>query len=335
MSAILSIERMSVTVESQGRTGRAVRDLSYELQKGETLSIVGESGSGKSLHALALMGLLPGKSIRMSSGRVVFAGQDISGLPERRLSQLRGSRIAMIFQDPLTSLNPVLTIGFQIREMLSRHLKLSRTAAALRACELLDLVGIHEPTRIVNAYPFELSGGMQQRVMIAMAISCNPEILIADEPTTALDVTIQGQIIDLLKGLRQRLGMAMIWITHDIGVVAAIADTVQVMYAGQVVERGAADDIFHDVRNAYTWSLLQAMPGLSHKAREPLQSIPGQPPTPFDTITGDPFAPRNPFATPRCFTEAPPLEQVRDGAAGHLAAAWYDLPAILSSKSPS
>jgi len=335
MAALLEVEDLTVSFARGGEVARVVSGVSYTVEQGETLGIVGESGSGKSVHVLAMLGLLPSPPGDVEAGRVWFGGRDLLRLPPSSLRDVRGGQIGLVFQDPMTALNPVLTIGRQIGDGLTRHRRLSRRAARARAAELLAMVGIAQPERRLDQFPHEFSGGMRQRVMIAIAIACEPALLIADEPTTALDVTVQGQILDLLGTLKQRLGMTMIWITHDMGVIAAIADRVQVMYAGHVMERGPARAVFHDPRNAYTWSLLRALP---HAERAPggrLLQIPGQPPDPFNPPPGDPFAPRNPFATQRCFREMPPLRPVPGGPPDHLAAAWYDLPSLLAEKAPA
>ncbi len=328
--ALLAIEGLSVGFAREGRFARVIPELTYSVEAGETLGIVGESGSGKSVHALALLGLLPQPPGRILGGRAVFDGHDLLAMPEARLRDLRGGRIGMIFQDPMTALNPVLTIGRQIAEPLIRHKAMSMRQALDRATDLLALVGIRDGARRLSQYPHEFSGGMRQRVMIAIAISCEPALLIADEPTTALDVTVQGQILDLMAELRDRLRMTMVWITHDMGVVAGIADTIQVMYAGRIMERGPVNAVFASPRSAYTYGLLQSLP---HGARPPggrLMQIPGAPPDMFAPPPGDPFAPRNPFATPRCHLEAPPLRAAEDSVAGHMVAAWYDLPGLLA-----
>jgi peptide/nickel transport system ATP-binding protein/oligopeptide transport system ATP-binding protein len=326
---MLEIRDLSVGFTREGRFATVIPGLSYAVRPGETLGIVGESGSGKSVHALALLGLLPQPPGRILGGQAVFDGEDLLALPETRLRDLRGGRIGLVFQDPMTALNPVLTIGRQIAEPLIRHRGMSMRQALDRAADLLALVGIRDGARRLSQFPHEFSGGMRQRVMIAIAISCEPALLIADEPTTALDVTVQGQILDLMAGLRERLGMTMVWITHDMGVVAGIADTVQVMYAGRIMERGPVESVFASPRSAYTWGLLQSLP---HGARPPggrLAQIPGQPPDMFNLPPGDPFAPRNRFATERCRREVPPLREVAGSVPGHQVAAWYDLPALL------
>ncbi len=329
--ALLEIRDLAVGFSREGRFARVIPGLSYTVQAGETLGIVGESGSGKSVHALALLGLLAQPPGRVLGGRARFVGEDLLALPEARLRDLRGARIGMIFQDPMTALNPVLTIGRQIAEPLMRHKAMSRRQAWDRAGDLLALAGIRDGARRLAQFPHEFSGGMRQRVMIAIAVACEPALLIADEPTTALDVTVQGQILDLMADLRARMGMTIIWITHDMGVVAGIADTVQVMYAGRIMERGPVGAVFASPRSAYTWGLLRSLPHGAHRAGGRLHQIPGQPPDMFNLPPGDPFAPRNPFATPRCHVEAPPLRAVADSAPGHMVAAWYDLPALLGA----
>jgi len=325
---MLDIRNLAVGFSREGRFARVIHDLSYSVRRGETLGIVGESGSGKSVHALALLGLLPQPPGKVLGGQAAFDGEDLLALPESRLRDLRGGRIGVVFQDPMTALNPVLSVGRQIAEPLIRHRSMTLRQALDRAADLLALVGIRDASRRLAQFPHEFSGGMRQRVMIAIAIACEPALLIADEPTTALDVTVQGQILELMAGLRDRLGMTMIWITHDMGVVAGIADTVQVMYAGRVMERGPVEVVFANPRSAYTWGLLNALPDGARPPGGRLHQIPGQPPDMFNLPPGDPFAPRNPFATERCHVEAPPLREV---APGHMVAAWYDLPALLEA----
>ena len=328
---LLDVQGLTVVFSRGDRIAHAVNDVSYTVRQGETLGIVGESGSGKSVHALAMLGLVPAPPGRVVAGQVLFGGRDLLALSPAELRDVRGGQIGFVFQDPGTALNPVLTIGRQIAEPLRRHRGLTRRQALARAEELLALVGIPHPRARLGQFAHEFSGGMRQRVMIAIAICCEPRLLIADEATTALDVTVQAQILELVGELKQRLGMTVIWITHDMGVVAGLADRVQVMYGGRIMERGPVRSVFHDPRSAYTWSLLRSLP---HAERAPdgrLQQIPGQPPDLFDQPVGDPFAPRNPFATERCFREVPPLAPVRGGAPDHLAAAWYDLPASLAA----
>jgi len=324
---LLDVHSLSVEFGPAGAPARAVNDVSYSLSRGETLGIVGESGSGKSVHLLAMLGLIPCPPARITSGSVMFDGTDLLRATDRELTHIRGRRIGYVFQDPLTSLNPVLSIGDQMTEGLRRHLRLRRAAAERRAAELLDLVGISEPALRLWQYPHEMSGGMRQRVMIAIAIACEPELLIADEPTTALDVTVQAQIVELIKEIRKTIGLSIIWVSHDLAVIAGIADTVQVMYAGRILERGPVDDVFYDPRNAYTLGLLQSLPKGEAAEKRRLTQIEGSPADPSALPAGDPFAPRNPYATPRCLELMPPLRQVREGAPGHLVATWYDLKA--------
>jgi oligopeptide/dipeptide ABC transporter ATP-binding protein len=326
---LLDVQDLRIGFATPRGLVQVVHGLDYTLQAGETLAVVGESGSGKSVHALALVGLLRHPAARILGGRVLFNGQDLLQLDEAALRNIRGREIGFVFQDPMTSLNPMLTIGRQLAEPLRRHLGMDRDAARKRCIELLELVGIDRAAARLKHYPHQLSGGLRQRVMIAIGVACNPKLLIADEATTALDVTVQAQVVDLLRDLKARLGSTLIWITHDMGVVARLADTVQVMYAGRIVERGPVDAVFHDTRSAYTLGLLRSLPD---GGRGRLQAIPGQPPDPAAPLPGDPFAPRNAYATPRCFTEAPPLAQAEAAQAGHLVAAWYDLRAALSAE---
>ncbi len=332
---LLDIQDLTVRFDTSEGTVHAVNGVSYTLDQGETLGVVGESGSGKSVHVLSLLGLIPRPPGRIAGGRALFQGRDLLTMSEPELRAIRGAAIGTIFQDPMTALNPVLRVSTQIVEALVCHRRMSRAAALRRAVELLDLVGIPEPHQRVTQYPHEFSGGMRQRVMIAIGIACEPKLLIADEPTTALDVTVQAQVIELMRDLKQRLGMAIIWITHDMGVVAGIADTVQVMYGGRIQERGPTRAVFHDTRSAYTWGLLRSLPDHGQtpepdaQGRRPrLQQISGQPPDLLRPPQGDPFAPRNPWATERCQLETPPLVQAPGGVPGHMVSAWYDLRAV-------
>lgn len=329
---LLEVRNLSVVFDTPAGTVHAVNDVSYTLDEGETLGVVGESGSGKSVHALAMLGLVPRPPGRVVSGEVLFRGRDLLTMSERQLRDIRGKQIGFVFQDPMTALNPVLTIERQLIEPLMRHERLSRSAARKRAIELLELVGIPHAEERIGHYLFQFSGGMRQRVMIAIGIACNPQLLIADEATTALDVTVQAQVLDLVRSLKQKFGTTVIWITHDMGVVAGLADTVQVMYGGRIMERGPVDPIFHAPRNAYTWGLLQSLPHGQTRSTKRLYQIQGQPPNLLHSPKGDPFAPRNEFATPRCFEDVPPLRQVEAGVPGHLVAAWYDLPALLAAR---
>lgn len=324
MGVLMEVKDLVVRFYTQEGTVYAVNSVSYQLNEGETLGVVGESGSGKSVHSLAIMGLIPSPPGKVESGEVLFEGRDLLKLPKEQMRLVRGKEIAMIFQDPMTSLNPVLTIGTQITESLKLHLGMNNDQSRRRAAELLDLVGIPDAGKRLDDYPHQFSGGMRQRVMIAMGLSCNPKLLIADEPTTALDVTIQAQIIELIKQLKDEFNMAIVWITHDLGVVAGIADRVSVMYGGRIVEMGPTKEVFQDTRSAYTQGLLDSLPRLDG-SNERLTSIEGSPPDMRIPPLGDPFAPRNPYATERCFNEMPPLQPVPDGHPEHLAATWYDL----------
>jgi len=329
VGVLMEVKNLVTRFYTQEGTIYAVNDVSYTLNEGETLGVVGESGSGKSVHALSIMGLIPMPPGKVTNGEVWFQGRDLLKLNKEEMRLVRGAEIAMIFQDPMTSLNPVLTVGTQITEALKLHLGMNNTQADNRATELIDMVGIPDARKRLHNYPHQFSGGMRQRIMIAMALSCNPKLLIADEPTTALDVTIQAQIIELVKQLQKELKMAMIWITHDLGVVAGMADTIQVMYGGRTVERGPIKPVFRDPRNAYTLGLLNSLPRLdAAQKRQRLTQIEGSPPDMRVEPVGDSFAPRNPYRTERCWTETPPLRQAEGGVEGHMVAAWYDLREI-------
>lgn len=303
-----------------GGAVNAVRGLSFSMGRGESLALVGESGSGKSMTVLSLMGLLP-RPGRVTGGRAMFEGRDLLALPPDDLRQVRGRKIGIVFQDPSTSLNPVLTIGQQVTEGLRAHFKMTAAERRARAAELLELVGIPEATSRLDRYPHEFSGGQRQRILIAMAVSCSPSLLIADEPTTALDATIQAQIVELLKDLQKRLGMAILWITHDLALVAGLVDRVAVMYAGRIVEQAAVRDLFSNPRHPYTAGLLKAMPrpDARHEGGVPLVPIPGSPPDLSRGIPGCAFAPRCPRVIDRCRTERPSLES---GGPGHEAACF-------------
>ncbi|MEL6207207.1 MAG: ABC transporter ATP-binding protein [Pseudomonadota bacterium] len=293
---------------------RAVDGVSFQVLAGETLAIVGESGSGKSVTSLSIMGLLPKDVGRIAGGSIKLDGREISQLSAREMRDIRGKEIGMIFQEPMTSLNPVHTIGQQIAEVVIRHEGLTKPKARSRATEMLDLVGIPEPARRVHSYPHEMSGGMRQRAMIAMALACEPRILIADEPTTALDVTIQAQMLELMQDLQDKLGMAIVFITHDLGVVAEIADRVVVMYAGQVVETGGVVEIFRTPRMPYTAGLMNSIPRLGASAhRQRLEAIPGTVPALTSLPSGCRFHPRCGFASDVCRTAVPELEEAADG----------------------
>lgn len=314
---ILEVVDLNISFQTNNGKVHAVRGVSFDLYKGETLAIVGESGSGKSVCTKGIMGIIASNG-EYSSGSILFDEKDIVKMNEKELQQIRGKRIAMIFQDPMTSLNPVMTIGKQIAEGIIKHQGLSKAEAKEKAIELIDLVGISNPKERYRQYPHQFSGGMRQRIVIAIALACNPEILICDEPTTALDVTIQAQILELINKLQKKTGVSVIFITHDLGVVANVADRVMVMYAGRVVESGTADEIFYTPRHPYTWGLLASMPTLD-TSDEHLYSIPGSPPDMTSPPKGDAFSLRNEFALKIDFEMQPPLFQVSDT---HYAATW-------------
>ncbi len=326
--ALLRVENLGVGFTSRDGTVRAVDELSFELRRGEVLAIVGESGCGKSVTALSVLGLLPKPAARVE-GRILLEGRNLLSLSQRELRKVRGNEISMIFQEPMSSLNPVLTIGRQLRETLMLHRGLSRTQAEAQAVELLRLVRIAEPERRVKEYPFRLSGGMRQRVMIAMALACGPKLLLADEPTTALDVTVQAQIMRLILDLQQRTGTAVVLITHDLGVVAESAQRVIVMYAGRKVEEAPVQALFRRPLHPYTQGLMRSIPRLATaaatalpriSARPRLAEIPGVVPRLDRPMPGCAFAPRCPHATAQCETERPPL---LDRGQGHIAACWH------------
>jgi len=292
---------------------KAVDGVSFDLRKGETLGIVGESGSGKSVTNLAIMKLIPVPPGRIAGGEVLLNGKDVLKMTDQEIHAIRGGKIGMIFQDPMTSLNPFLRISTQMVETIVLHQGLDKKAAKAKAIEMLKLAGIPAPEKRIDQYPHQFSGGMRQRVMIAMALSCNPEILIADEPTTALDVTIQAQILEIIKDLSQRLGTAVILITHSLGVVAGMCDNICVMYAGRIVERGSADDIFGDPRHPYTQGLIKSVPRLDKATSQRLFSIPGQPPNVINLPDCCPFFPRCERAMDVCKSKYPPAAQVGPG----------------------
>jgi peptide/nickel transport system ATP-binding protein len=302
------LEIRDLAIDIAGRNGpiRVVDGISFGLAPGEALGVVGESGCGKSLTLLSLLGLLPNR-IGVTGGTAHFRGRDLFTLPKRELQEIRGGEIGFIFQDPMTSLNPVMRVGRQLMEPLFYHRKLSATAARARAIELLRLVGIPGPEQRIESFPHEMSGGMRQRVMIAMALACDPVLLIADEPTTALDVTIQAQVVDLIKEFKQRLGMSIIWITHDLALVAGLVDRVVVLYAGVVVEDAPVEALYANPQHPYTRGLLASIPQLSGAGHERLNSIGGAPPEPGRRPVGCPFAPRCSLAMPVCRTQTPQL----------------------------
>ncbi|MCQ2011632.1 ABC transporter ATP-binding protein [Sporolactobacillus sp. STSJ-5] len=304
MSHLLEINNLSVKFHIFGGTVQAVRGISLNLNKGETLAIVGESGSGKSVTSKAIMGLIPSPPGEIATGDILFEGNDLVKYSKKQLQKIRGKEISMIFQDPMTALNPTMKIGKQIMEGLIKHQGMTKHDAKKRAIELLQLVGIPNPEKRVDEYPHQFSGGMRQRVVIAIALACNPKILIADEPTTALDVTIQAQILDLMRDLQKKTGTAIILITHDLGVVANLAQRVAVMYGGKIVETGTLDEIFYNPKHPYTWGLLSSMPKL-HAKTDKLLAIPGTPPDLSNPPKGCPFAPRCPYAMKVCTDHMP------------------------------
>jgi oligopeptide transport system ATP-binding protein len=328
LTVLMEVKDLRTYFHTQEGTVYAVNGISYTVDEGETLGIVGESGSGKSVQSLSILGLIPSPPGKVEAGSVIFRGRDLLKLSREEMRAVRGAEIAMIFQDPMTSLNPVLTIGRQITEALQLHLAMDKQAARRRAIELLQMVGIPSAERRIDDYPHQFSGGMRQRAMIAMALSCNPQLLIADEPTTALDVTIQAQIIDLVRRLRDEIGMAMIWITHDLGVIAGLADTIQVMYAGFIVERGPVEKIFSDTRHPYTLGLRNSLPRVDQRG-ERLIPIEGAPPDMRKKPKGCPFAPRciykAAYKLTKCEEENPPLMPAEGADPNHLVACWVDV----------
>jgi oligopeptide/dipeptide ABC transporter ATP-binding protein len=319
MGKLLEVNHLSTYFFQDTGVVKAVDDVSFDLEEGETLALVGESGCGKSISALSIMKLVPEPTGRIVSGEVSFNGRDLIGLDEWEMHDIRGKDIAMIFQEPMTSLNPVLTIGRQVTEALEIHMGMNGRTAANRAVELLEMVGIPEARGRLKSYPHQFSGGMRQRVMIAMAMSCNPKLLIADEPTTALDVTIQAQILELMEELCQELGTAVILITHNLGVVARYARRVNVMYAGKIIERGLSRDIYYNPAHPYTRGLLRSVPRLDVTRQDRLEAIEGLPPELDQLPQGCSFYPRCSFRQPQCLEEIPPLIPVSDG---HFSACW-------------
>jgi oligopeptide transport system ATP-binding protein len=320
MSALLDVRNLHTEFRTGAGLVRAVDGVSYTVDPGETVAIVGESGSGKSVGAMSILRLIPDPPGRISEGQILFAGRDLLRLSAEEIRAVRGSEIGMVFQEPMTSLNPVLTIGRQITETLQQHRGADRATADRRALELLALVGIADPERRLRQYPHQLSGGMRQRVMIAVALTCEPRLIIADEPTTALDVTIQAQILELMTGLTRRLNVALIIITHNLGVVARYARRVNVMYAGRLVESGPAAAVYHDPRHPYTMALLRSVPRLDRPRQARLDPVEGQPPDLTRLDGGCAFRPRCRYAVAKCAASRPALEQA--GAAGHLSACF-------------
>lgn len=328
---LLVVDNLEISFFTYAGEVKAVRNVSFSLDAGEVMGIVGESGSGKSVSSYGIMGIIPepGKVI---NGQILFDGKDITKMSEKELLHIRGKEIGMIFQDPMTSLNPVFTIGNQIDETLKKHTYLNKEKRKRRVLELFQLVGINQPEKRYYQYPHEFSGGMRQRVMIAMALACNPKLLVADEPTTALDVTIQAQIIELMKNLQLHLGMSIIFITHDLGVISEICNKVAVMYAGNIVEAGSIDDIFYQPKHPYTWGLLQSIPRINHKEHQRLIPIEGNPVDLIHPPVGCAFAPRCKHCMKICLTKEPPLCTISQG---HKTFCWlvvkerYDKEGIL------
>jgi len=318
---ILDVQGLETTFRTPDGVVHAVNGVSFGLAEGETLGVVGESGCGKSVTMLSVLGLIPSPPGKVEAGKAIFGGQDLLKMSNEEIRHVRGAQIAMIFQDPMTSLNPVLTIGRQLEEPLMLHIGMSKNQARERAAELLTMVGIPNAKERLNDYPHQYSGGMRQRVMIAMALSCSPQILIADEPTTALDVTIQAQITDLVKRLRDELGMAIIWITHDLGVVAGLAQRVLVMYGGYIIEQAQVKELYANPEHPYTIGLLGSLPRVDETVRTKLYSIEGQPPVLYQKPNACPFAPRCKWALEHCWNENPPLLEV---GPDHRAACWVD-----------
>lgn len=317
---LMEVKNLQVRFHTEDGMVKAVNGVSYTLEPGEIVGVVGESGCGKSVHALAIMRLIQIPPGKIEGGEVIFDHRDLLKLSDSEMRHVRGRDIAMVFQDPMTSMNPVYTVGFQIEEALMLHKGMDRNQARERAAELLDLVGIPGARQRLDNYPHQFSGGMRQRAMIAMALSCEPRLLIADEPTTALDVTIQAQIVDLVMRLQEELGMAVMWITHDLGIVAEMARKINVMYAGYIIERGFAHDIYKQTRHPYTLGLLGSLPRIDEAPGTKLISIPGLPPDLLALPVGCPFAARCPYKIERCLQEMPPLENT-DGI-DHVVACW-------------
>jgi len=329
MGKILEVKNLTVHIKTHKGVVQAVRGVDFYLNEQETLAVVGESGSGKSITMKGVMGILP-KNGKVVEGSVMFQGNDLTKYSERQMQQVRGSEIAMIFQDPMTSLNPTMKVGKQIEEMLKEHRKeMSKADRKTRAIELLSLVGISNPEARYDQYPHQLSGGMRQRVVIAIALACDPKVLIADEPTTALDVTIQAQILDLMKDLQKKTGMGIIFITHNLGVVADICDKVSVMYAGKIVEQGPVDDIFYEPAHPYTKGLLRSMPRVDAESYERLIPIEGTPVDMLNPPEGCPFAPRCEHCMKICLKKMPPYVEVGEK---HRSACWLRVQELMNKE---
>lgn len=318
MEKILEVKDLHIHFNAFAGTVHAIRGVNFHLNKGETIAIVGESGSGKSVTTKAITRILAENAV-VDQGEILYKGKDLTQLSDKDFNSIRGNEIGLIFQDPLSALDPVMKIGKQITETLILKQKMPKKEAEDRALELMRAVGIPEPEKRFHEYPFQFSGGMRQRIVIAIALASNPELLICDEPTTALDVTIQSQILELIKKIQKENNLSVIFITHDLGVVANMADRVYVMYAGKIVEEGTVEDIFYDPKHPYTWSLLASMPSLDTKGGDKLMAIPGTPPNMLYPPKGDAFAPRNQYAMKIDFEREPPMFKVSDT---HYAATW-------------
>lgn len=331
---VLQVKNLKINFRAYGGLVQAVRGISFDVKRGETVAIVGESGSGKSVSVKSIMGILPGNAI-IDGGEILYGGMDLTKVTEEKFHEIRGNRIGLIFQDPLSALNPIMKIGKQITEVLHLSKKMSTEEARLKAIELMNAVGIPEAERRFSQYPFQFSGGMRQRIVIAIALAGDPEILICDEPTTALDVTVQSKILELINQIKQERNLSVIFITHDLGVVANMADRVNVMYAGKIVETGTSEEIFFEPAHPYTWALLSSMPDLQTKER--LLAIPGTPPNMISPPSGDAFAVRNRYAMKIDFEREPPIFKLSDT---HYAATWLlhpkahkvELPDVLRAR---
>lgn len=330
MEKLLDVSDLKTSFFTHVGEVKAVGGISFHLNKGEAIGIVGESGSGKSITMMSVMKLLSDNG-KIINGQILFEGKDIVNLPESEMQRIRGNEIGMIFQDPMTSLNPVFTVGEQLMEPLLKHKKMTKKEAYERALHMLDIVGIPSPESRMKQYPHEFSGGMRQRVMIAMALSCEPKLLIADEPTTALDVTIQAQILELMKELKEKINTSIILITHDLGVVADVCNRINVMYGGLIAETGTKEDIFYRPKHPYTWGLLKSIPNPKTLVKERLRPIDGQPPDLLKPPVGCPFAPRCEYAMNICMTKRPPLFEVGEE---HKAACWLNHPEAPKVEAP-
>ena len=325
---LMEVKDLVVSFFTYAGEVKAVRGISYAVKSGEVMGIVGESGSGKSVSSFGLLGMIPDPG-RVLNGQIIFDGKDVTKMSEKELLKIRGKDISMIFQDPMTSLNPVFTVGEQIDEVLRKHTDMDKETRRKRIIELFVLVGINQPEKRINQYPYEFSGGMRQRVMIAMALACNPRLLIADEPTTALDVTIQAQILELMMELKSKIDMSVIFITHDLGVVSEICDHICVMYAGIIVEKGTSDQIFYNPRHPYTWGLLASVPKVNADEHERLVPIEGNPVDLINPPAGCPFAPRCRHCMKACLTKMPPESTIEDG---HTVACWLPVKEMMEKE---